>query len=54
MTVSEMITLLEEYKEKRGENTEIIVRITNPSTMDFDFMDPIFEETDEEILICAD
>lgn len=54
MTVSEMITLLEEYKEKMGENTEIIVRITNPSTMDFDYMDPIFEETDEEILICAD
>lgn len=54
MTIAEMITILEEYKEKRGEDTEVIVRITDPSTMDFGFVDPIFDESEEEILICAD
>lgn len=54
MTVSEMINILEEYAEENGKDMEVFVRFTSPATMDLDFMEPIFEDIDGELYICAD
>lgn len=54
MTISEMIEILEEYAEKNDKDMEVFVRFTSPATMDLEFVEPIFEDIDGELYICAD
>ena len=51
MTIAEMISVLEEYKNSMSENTEVIIKYTHHAEFKTEITDPIFWKDGETLCI---